>query len=109
MLKENYIKQAINKLKEKLIAKFGSDIEIYLFGSFVRGDYQTYSDIDILVLVPFELNNSIEEQIFDIAYDIELEHDVVFGVVVYSKEYWYSQLSRVTPLYKNIQKEGITV
>jgi len=109
MMQNENIKQAINKLKDKLIITFGSGIEIYLFGSVARGDYQLYSDIDILVLVPFKLNNTIEEQIIDTAYDIELEYGVVFGIVAYSKEYWYSQISQHTPLYKNVQREGITV
>ena len=108
-MNENRIKQAIAKLKEKLMAKFGQEIEVYLFGSVARGDYQIYSDIDILVLVPFELNNSIEEEIYDTAYDIELDYGVVFGIIAYSKDYWYSQISQITPLYKNIKKEGTNI
>lgn len=108
-MKKAKVKEAVDKLKERLINRFGNELEIYLFGSVARGDSDKESDIDILVLVPFELNNSLEEEIFDIAYDIELEHGVVFGMIVYSKDYWYSQISQITPLYKNVKKEGVAV
>jgi len=44
-----------------------------------RGDYHEHSDIDILVVLPVPVDNAIEEQIFDMAYDIELEYGLVIG------------------------------
>ncbi len=49
-----------------------------------RGDYHEYSDIDILVVLPSEVNTATEEQVFDLAYDIELEYGVIIGTIVYS-------------------------
>lgn len=103
------IQTAIKEFKKRLIDKFGVETETYLFGSVARGDYGAYSDIDILVLLPFEPNNSIEEEIFDLAYDIELEYNIVFGIIVYSKTFWNSGKANIMPLYKNIKKEGVCV
>lgn len=103
------IQTAIKEFKKRLINKFGVETEIYLFGSVARGDYSDYSDIDILVLLPFEPNNSIEEQIFDLGYDIELEYGVIFGIIVYPKTFWNSEIASSMPLYKNIIKEGVSV
>lgn len=100
---------AIHKLKDTLTGKFGAKTDVYLFGSVARGDYDDSSDIDVLVLVPFDLSNDIEERIFDLAYDIELEFGVVFGIVVYSKTFWHSQVSQGIPLFKNIRREGVAV
>ena len=100
---------AIREFKEKLIKKFGTETELYLFGSVARGDYSDYSDIDILVLLHFEPNTSIEEQIFDLAYDIELEYNLIFGIIVYSKTFWNSEKASIMPLYRNIKKEGVGV
>jgi len=55
------------------------------------------------------VNNAIEEQVFDLAYDIELEHDLIIGTIVYSKEFWYSGQAASMPLYKHIQREGLSV
>jgi len=108
MTKED-IKTAVREFKTRLIDKFGAETEVYIFGSAARGDYGAYSDIDILVLLPFEPNNSIEEQVFDIGYDIELEYGVVFGIIVYPKTFWNSEIASSMPLYKNIKREGIGV
>lgn len=67
------------------------------------------SDIDILVLVPGEVNNSIEEEIFGLAYDVELEFNVIFGIVVYSKSFWNSQVASYMPLCRNIKNEGVAL
>jgi predicted nucleotidyltransferase len=101
------IETAIKEFKKRLIERFGAETEIYLFGSVARRDYDMHSDIDLLVLLPFEPNNYIEEQVFDLGYDIELEYGVVFGIIVYSKTFWNSETAGVMPLYKNIKREGI--
>ena len=108
MTKEN-ITSAIQAFKEKLIQKFGAETEVYLFGSAARGDAKHDSDIDILVLIQGNVNNALEEEVFDMAFDVELEHDVVFGILVRSKTFWNSSLASVMPLHQNIQKEGIRV
>ena len=103
------IEKAIQALKGKLINRFGPDVELRIFGSVARGDYHEHSDVDILVVLPVPVNNSIEEQVFDMAYDIELEYGLVIGTIVYSKDFWYSDRAAAMPLYKNIQREGLFV
>ena len=108
MNKEN-IKRALTDLKKVLTARFGSDIELYLFGSVARNDYEPDSDIDILVLFPGEVDTALEEEVFDLAYEVELECDVVFGVVVHSKEFWGSEKAAVMPFHQNLQREAIQI
>jgi len=103
------IEKAIRALKKELINQFGQDVELRIFGSVARGDYQEHSDVDILVVLPVPVNNAVEEQVFDMAYDIELEYGLIIGTIVYSKDFWYSDRAAVMPLYKNIQREGLFV
>ncbi|MBI5187360.1 MAG: nucleotidyltransferase domain-containing protein [Nitrospinae bacterium] len=103
------IKIAIEELKKRLIDKLGANTEVYLFGSVARGDFARSSDIDLLVLIDGEVNNSIEEEVFDLAYDVELQCNVVFGIVVYSRDFWNSRAASYMPLYKNIKREGARV
>ncbi|MCG6535133.1 MAG: nucleotidyltransferase domain-containing protein [Syntrophales bacterium LBB04] len=108
-MNQTQIEKAIQELKQGLVHRFGTDVELRIFGSVARGDYREHSDIDILVVLPVKVDNAVEEQVFDMAYDIELEYGLVIGTIVYSRDFWYSDRAAVMPLYKNIQREGLFV
>jgi predicted nucleotidyltransferase len=92
-----------------LIDRFGPDVELRIFGPVARGDYQEHSDIDLLVVLPVPVNHAVEEQVFDMACDVELEYGLVIGTIVYSKDFWYSDRASAMPLFRNIQREGLFV
>lgn len=92
------IKQFRQAVEEKY-----SIIEMKLFGSFARGDYSKTSDIDLMVVLP-KVNRNIEEDLFNIAYDLELEYDCVIDVIVLPQNF-----NNSIPVYQNIRKEGIAV
>jgi len=103
------IDAAIEKLKKTLKERFGGEIELFLFGSVARGESSESSDIDILVLLKNAVNTSIEEEIYDIAYEIGLEYDIVFGVIVHTKKEW-KELSKIQlPLAVEVKKEGVKI
>ena len=99
-------KRALQELKEGLTDRF-PEVEIILYGSKARGDSETFSDIDVLILLSREVNNSLEEAIFGMAYEVELKYDVVFGILVESKVFWDSDLAHAMPIHWNIDREGI--
>jgi len=72
-LKENE-KKALLELKKRLLERF-PDAEIVLYGSKARRDSNEESDIDVLVLLNREVNNTLEEKIFSTAFKIELKYD----------------------------------
>jgi len=79
----------------------------YLFGSRARGDFRFDSDWDILILVDAKrITNEIEDKFRDDLFDIELESGQIISTFIYSKEFWNSNL-RYSPLYKNVNREGI--
>ena len=82
--------------------------DIILFGSKARGEENRYSDIDILVLLEQEPSISIEEEIIDIGFDIELKYDVVLGILVHSKAFWNSK-GVLMPIHKEIERDGIMI
>lgn len=106
MNKKSIVK-AVLALKDALSKQFGSETRLILFGSAARGDYDKNSDIDVLVLINGAVNNEIEERVFNCSYDVELENNVVFGIVVYSGEFWDSPAAHVMPLHKTIDREGV--
>jgi len=89
--------------------RYGDEIELIQFGSTARKDFDDESDIDILVLIPANVDNALEEEIFREAFNVELEYDVIFGIIVYSRDFWKSDLAGQMPLYQEIKKDGTIV
>ena len=105
----NLSKKEKTALKEfnQRIMKIFPEAEFVLFGSKARGRGEEFSDIDILVLLDREINTSIEEKIFEESFEVELAHDVIFGIIVHSKKFWNSPLGKEMPIHWNIDKDGI--
>jgi len=100
---------ALKQLKAGLVELFGPEVDLRLFGSVARGDERDDSDIDVLVLLPGHVDHALEARVFDAAYDIELQCGVVFGVVVYEKAFWDSELASGMFLHRTIEREGVAV
>lgn len=85
------------------------DSEVFLFGSRARQDSKRTSDWDLLILLDIKsLSFDYETKIMDIFYDIELETGEIISPLIYSKSDWRDKYS-ITPLYENIEKEGIRI
>ena len=84
--------------------------QMILYGSYARGDYGDNSDMDIMGLT--ELTDDriiqIEDEIFDAAYDIELEYGVPISVNIKNEKHFKNWVNSL-PYYSNIQKEGIII
>jgi len=84
--------------------------KILLFGSYARGDYTESSDIDIMILTDLS-DTEIEkykEEIWNFAYDIELENNVMFSALVKNMEK-YNQRLDIVPFYMNVENEGVAL
>lgn len=82
--------------------------EVVLFGSRARGNEKDDSDWDILILVPGEASLKEEQRFRHKLFELELEFEEAISTFVYSKSDWTSK-HRITPLYKNIEREGIAL
>ncbi len=81
--------------------------DAFLFGSRARGDNRSDSDWDILILVDTgKVTNEIDDKFRDKLYDLELESGQIISTFIYPKSYWETNL-KYSPLYKNVNKEGI--
>jgi predicted nucleotidyltransferase len=103
---ESKIQKLVNELKAAISKKYQLK-ELRLFGSSARGDRTKESDIDIFVCLT-KVNRTIEEDLFDMAYDLELKYGYTIDIFVFDtsiREDINSQL----PVYQNILKEGIAV
>ncbi len=101
--KEKYITHLI---KSK-IQKKNPKAEVILFGSHARGEAHEESDWDILILLNnLKVDRNTEMEYRDELFDVEIEVGEAISTFIYSKEVWES-LHNITPLYKNIKREGI--
>jgi len=90
-----------------LVNETAPDAEIYLYGSRARQNATKISDWDLLILLNLKnISFGIETRFMDDFYDLEVETGEIISPLIYSKSDWDENHS-ITPLFENIQKEGI--
>ncbi|MHC4173255.1 MAG: nucleotidyltransferase domain-containing protein [Planctomycetota bacterium] len=100
------IKPLINQIKAYLIKMYGGKIKkVILYGSCVRGEATSDSDIDVLVLVDQSLNPfEVRESLSDLLFDILLEEGELVSVIAVP-EHLYENYN--SPFMLNVKKEGL--
>jgi predicted nucleotidyltransferase len=97
-------KRALNMIIQRAKASQPNALEIVLYGSRARGDYEKVSDIDLLVIArESDQKEQIEEACVRIANELSLEYDLVFSVFVVDAEHYRRSFE---PLIINIRREG---
>ncbi len=95
----------LGAIKQAVTGKY-PDAKIILYGSRARGTSLPDSDWDLLILLNRDkITHEIEESITYPLYDLEIELGEVICPMVYTEEEWKNKYV-VTPLYKNIMREG---
>lgn len=58
--------------------------QIIVYGSYERGDYNDYSDVDVMILVKMSEAEikKIENEIYDLAFEIEMNTGVDISPVI---------------------------
>ncbi|MCL2169282.1 MAG: nucleotidyltransferase domain-containing protein [Defluviitaleaceae bacterium] len=84
--------------------------KIILFGSYARGDYEEYSDLDIMVLGDFgeAEYKPLKEQIDRAAGDIGFENDIIVSTMLNNESLFMSRL-HISPFYRNVLSEGVEI
>jgi uncharacterized protein len=105
------MKQEDNNIARRIklsIKAIDPKAQVIIFGSRARGDAKEESDWDILILTDYPVSTEIERSFRNKLFDLEIETGEVFSTFVYHKMIWNS-LHKVTPLYRNIKKEGVRI
>ena len=84
--------------------------KIILYGSYARGDYKDYSDLDIMVLANMDEREckALESKMDTIVSDIGLEHDIIISVLINNENLFMRRLA-VSPFYRNVLSEGVEI
>lgn len=111
MCTKNELSIILNHIYKAYYAVYGKNVvNILLYGSYARGDYNNDSDIDIVAIVHGERYDLQQKlyQVWDVSSDLELEYEtIVSPTVIPFNE--YMEYKEILPYYRNIQKEGITI
>lgn len=106
---QNIIKEFITGVQEILGDRLK---KIILYGSYARGDYNQYSDLDIMILTNLTDEEIVNyrEKIWSFAYDIEYNNGFEIEISPLLKNidrfnYWLENL----PFYTNVYKEGVVL
>lgn len=96
---EVFTQRVRETLKENLVA-------LTLFGSKATGRDTEGSDIDVLIVVN-QPSLAIEDVALDIAFDVNLNHDVYLSPKVISQATLEDPVWKITPFLRDVVKEGI--
>ncbi len=105
------MKQKDNNIVKRIrtsIKEIDPNAQIIIFGSRARGDAKEESDWDILILTSYPVSTEIERAFRNNLFDLEIETGEVFSTFVYQKHIWNTK-HKVTPLYRNIKREGVRI
>ena len=93
---------------KNLVREVDPTADVILYGSRARGDEHQESDWDLLILVDSKTDLDYEKAFRHRLYEIELDLGEAFSVSLYNKNEW--RLTHwMTPLYQNINKEGLRI
>jgi predicted nucleotidyltransferase len=103
---EERIKKIAEELKKRIIKKYKLQ-DMRIFGSSARGEQRRDSDIDIFVHLDHS-DRYVEEDLFDVSYDIELEYDCLIDLIIIDDKDIKGKIGSA-PIYENILSEGTSV
>lgn len=104
---EKKTREFLRELKVKVTEILGDKfVDMILFGSYSRGDFSEYSDIDVLILVRDELNGEENDEIDALIAEYSLKYDIVISCIIYPLRI-FEEYS--TPFLLNVKEEGIRI
>lgn len=101
--------EALAEFKTKLKKEVGIHLKtLLLYGSRARGEGNTESDLDVLVILS-EKNRSLAKNIANLSNDILLKHEILISPLVLSEEQYNNIKKHERLLAAEIQRDGIVL
>ena len=98
-------KTALEELKRVLRGRCGVT-SVVVYGSKARGDDTPDSDIDVMIVLD-DYTPQTEAAVDEAVYEVNLAHDCLISVVIFSRRELEEGPLGESPLYKRIQAEGV--
>ena len=101
------IEKILTDFREQLKGIVGDKyIKLMLFGSYSRGEQETGSDIDLILILNRDLTDEEDEMISNLSSELSLKYDVVITCFPYLTDEFEKGNS---PFLLNVKKEAMVV
>ncbi len=103
--------EAASAFVERVRDRLGTSVDdVYLFGSVATGTATPESDVDVLVVVSSAAEYlDIDDQLLEIAYDVQLDHGVRIEVHSLTADELEDRRARGDPFVRTVLEEGASV
>lgn len=95
------IKQAVHEVEP------GADL--WLFGSYARGDARPESDWDVLILLDGPVDSERRNQLRDRLHDLEIKEGEAISSRIYNRDDWNSEPRRSSSFARNVRDDAIAL
>lgn len=103
------VTQIANDLKHELIKIYGNElVDLILYGSYARGDFNENSDIDFAVVLNSNDIKPLAEinRISDTSTDLRLKYNELISILPVS---YFKKSTSNFGVYQEIRKDGISI
>lgn len=111
MCSQNELNSILQKLAQIYRSVYGENlVQVILYGSYARGDYNADSDVDIVAIVHGD-RKTLQQQlkkVWDSSCELELEYDTILSPSVIPYEE-FEKYRADLPYYRNISQEGVII
>lgn len=111
MCNKSTLNTLLDETKNDLSALFGSKLlNVVLYGSYARGDFDSEFDIDVMALVEMSKTElqKYRRIVSNLANNIDLKYNVLLSIKLQDNES-FVKYQNALPFYQNIIKEGVSV
>ena len=105
-------RDALDAIVTRLHLHYRDDLlDVVLFGSKARGDFDEESDLDLLIVVRMQNDGYWEHwrKIGDLTWAIELEYGIVTTMIIKDESGYENMRKHKLLLYREIERDGITL
>lgn len=90
---------------------YGSHLrQVILYGSYARGDFNSESDVDIMILLDLSDIDikKYRHSLSDMTFDFNMDHDIDIKPIAKSEAHYNKWVANY-PFYANINREGVKI
>ena len=103
------VKTLLEEIKEGLGNIFENKLaRIILYGSYLKGDYDEESDIDIMALVEDREPKKYNEKIIDLEIDLTIKYGIMPSILIENKDSFMKNI-HIELLFENVLNYGETI